>query len=116
MSSLRIALLLLTTLQLVTQAASAAPVNINSADGPTLARELKGIGETKAAAIIEYRTKHGAFRTIDDLALVKGVGQKLVDRNRADLRVSGAAVAAPAAAPRPAAPAARPANGSGTRR
>jgi len=74
----------------------AAPVNINSADAATFARELKGVGDTKAAAIVEYRRTHGAFKTVDDLALVKGIGQKLVDRNRADLRI-GRLV--PAAAP-----------------
>ncbi len=67
---------------------AAAPVDINSADAATLARELKGVGETKAAAIVEYRRTHGPFKTIDDLALVKGIGQKLVDRNRSDLRLS----------------------------
>lgn len=91
---------------------TAAPVDINSADAATLARELKGVGDTKAAAIVEYRRTHGPFKTIDDLALVKGIGQKLVDRNRPDLRLSrvaaatspaaaaskGAAIGAPAAA------------------
>ena len=65
----------------------AAPVDINSADAATLSKELKGVGDTKAAAIVEYRRTHGPFKTLDDLALVKGIGQKLVDRNRADLRL-----------------------------
>jgi len=73
---------------------AAAPVDINSADAATLARELKGVGETKAAAIVEYRRTHGPFKTIDDLALVKGIGQKLVDRNRSDLRLSRVAAGA----------------------
>jgi competence protein ComEA len=78
--------------------AAAGPVNINSADAATFARELKGIGAAKAAAIIDYRQKHGAFRSVDELALVKGVGQKLIDRNRADLRLDRSA-AKPAGTP-----------------
>ena len=90
--------------------ALAGPVDVNSADAATLARELKGVGDAKAAAIVEYRRTHGAFKSLDELALVKGIGQKLVDRNRADLRLgrvtSGAAPAAAAAkAPVPAKPA-----------
>jgi competence protein ComEA len=87
-------------------AAQAAPVDINSADAATLARELKGVGDAKAATIVEYRRTHGGFKTVDDLALVKGIGAKLVERNRADLRLGrfvpgagGAAGSAPAAAP-----------------
>ena len=88
----------------------AGPVDINSADAATLARELKGVGDAKAAAIVEYRRTHGAFKSLDELALVKGIGQKLVDRNRADLRLGrvtpGAAPAAAAArTPAPAKPA-----------
>ena len=77
------------------------PVNINAADAPTLAHELRGIGPVKAQAIVEYRQKHGAFRTVDELAQVKGISQKLIDRNRSDLRI-GQGAAAPAAASRPA--------------
>jgi competence protein ComEA len=67
--------------------AVAGPVNINTADAPTIAKELKGIGLTRAAAIVEYRGKHGAFKSADELALVKGIGQKAIEKNRADIRV-----------------------------
>ena len=56
-----------------------APVNINSADAATLAQDLKGIGAVKAQAIVDYRQKHGTFRTVDELAQVKGISQKLID-------------------------------------
>lgn len=82
----------------------AGPVNINTADAATLAKELSGVGDVKAAAIVEYRQKHGAFKTVDDLALVPGIGNKFVERNRQNLRLDKAAStpasAAPAAAPR----------------
>ena len=81
-----------------------APVNINSADAATLAQDLKGIGGVKAQAIVDYRQKHGTFRTVDELAQVKGISQKLIDRNRADLRVDRTAPAAAATARAPAKP------------
>jgi competence protein ComEA len=80
--------------------ALAGPVNINTADAATLARELKGVGMKRAQAIIDYRDKHGAFRSADELALVKGIGAKAIEANRADIRVDGRAT--------PATPAARP--------
>ena len=94
---------------LITAIGIAGPVNINTADAATLARELKGIGAAKAQAIVEHRQKHGAFRSLDELALVKGIGQKLVDRNRPDLRIERTVMpavptgAAAAKAPAPAA-------------
>ena len=42
----------------------------------------------KAKAIVEYRTKHGPFRSVDDLSLVKGIGERTVDKNRTDIQVS----------------------------
>ena len=93
------------------------PVNINSADAATLARELKGVGPAKAEAIIQYRQQHGAFRSADELALVKGIGPKFIEKNRAQIRVDQMrvdavrrpAVAAGGGKPVPAVPAARPA-------
>ncbi len=66
----------------------AGPVNVNTADAQTISEELNGIGLTKAKAIIDYRKKHGPFKNADELSLVKGIGERTVDRNRADIRVS----------------------------
>ena len=68
-------------------AALAGPVNINTADAETISKELKGIGLTKAEAIVEYRKKHGPFKNADELSLVKGIGERTVDMNRADILV-----------------------------
>ena len=68
-------------------AALAGPVNVNTADAETISEELKGIGLSKAEAIVEYREKHGPFRSADDLSLVKGIGERTVELNRADIRV-----------------------------
>ena len=66
----------------------AGPVNVNTADAETISAELKGIGLSKARAIVEYRKKHGPFRSADDLSLVKGIGERTVELNRDDIRVS----------------------------
>jgi competence protein ComEA len=72
------------------QAVPAGPgVDLNTADAATLARELQGIGESRALAIVEHRRRHGPFRSVDELALVRGIGPKTVERNRARLRIGG---------------------------
>ncbi len=63
----------------------AGPVNINTADAATLARELNGVGISKAALIVEYRESHGAFKTADDLAKVKGIGKMTIEKNRENI-------------------------------
>ena len=68
--------------------AFAGPVNVNTADAETLSAELKGVGISKARAIVEYRKKHGPFQSADDLSLVKGIGERTVDLNRTDIQVS----------------------------
>jgi competence protein ComEA len=67
----------------------AGPVNINTADAPTLARELDGIGLARAQAIIEHREKNGPFKAAEDLAEVKGIGMKVVEQNRENIQLSG---------------------------
>ena len=65
----------------------AGPVDINRADAATIAKELTGIGPARAKAIVEYREKNGAFKSADELAKVKGVGAKMVEANRANIRI-----------------------------
>jgi competence protein ComEA len=67
----------------------AEPVNINTADAATLAKSLNGVGPAKAKAIVSYREKNGPFKSADQLAMVDGFSQKLIDKIRADVRVSG---------------------------
>jgi len=84
-------------------AALAGPVNVNSADATTLARELDGIGPAKAQAIVEYRQKNGPFRSADDLLQVDGIGDRVLELNRANIRLNGGAAApAPRAGQKPA--------------
>lgn len=58
--------------------------NINTADAVTLQRELNGIGQAKAQAIIAYRA-HGPFHSVDEILEVKGIGSALLERNREKL-------------------------------
>lgn len=71
---------------LFTGAAFAGPVDINKADASTIAKELEDIGPSRAKAIVEYREKHGAFKSADDLSKIKGIGSKAIDKNRANIK------------------------------
>ena len=84
---------------LLGQVVFAEPVNINTADATALAKALDGIGPAKAKAIVSYREKNGPFKSADQLAMVEGITQKLIDKNRADIRLGAADKAVPAAAP-----------------
>jgi len=66
--------------------AIAGPVNVNTADASTLARELQGVGMAKAEAIVSYREKNGPFKSADDLVKVKGLGKKIIEQNKVNLR------------------------------
>lgn len=70
-----------------TQSATGAPgssrlVNINRATGEELAR-LPGVGEGIAARIIEHRERHGAFRRVEHLLMVRGISERRFEELRA---------------------------------
>jgi len=100
----RLAAAVAVSLALSLSAFAATPVNINKADATTIAKSLDGIGKAKATAIVAYRDEHGPFKSANDLAQVKGIGQSLVDRNHDAILLSGGTPAASAkdAAPMPA--------------
>jgi len=62
-----------------------AKVDINNAKVEELTT-LKGIGEAKAKAIVEYRKKH-CFTKAMDLTQVKGIGEKTVEKNKKEIVV-----------------------------
>ncbi|RON50713.1 ComEA family DNA-binding protein [Pseudomonas frederiksbergensis] len=63
-------------------------VDLNNADALTLQRELAGVGEAKAKAIVAYRESNGAFSSIDELLEVKGIGKAILERNRDKIEVN----------------------------
>jgi competence protein ComEA len=62
-----------------TAAGAAVKININTADEAVLT-EVKGIGKSKAKAIIAYRDKNGPFKTVDELTKVKGIKEKSLSK------------------------------------
>lgn len=89
-------LLLVLATWLAMMGAALAQVNINTATKEQL-DGLKGIGPAKAQAIIDYRTKNGAFKTVDDLEKVPGIGPATLKEIRNDITVSGGTAPAKAA-------------------
>lgn len=61
-------------------------ININYADLDQL-QQLDGIGKVKAQAIIDYRETYGAFKTVDELVNVGGIGEKTLEKNRDKITV-----------------------------
>jgi len=66
------------------------PINLNSANVEQL-QTIHGIGEKTAAAIVAYRTEHGAFKTVDALTNVKGIGDKKLEQIRDEFELTGEA-------------------------
>ena len=76
-------------------AADGAVVNINTASAAELAT-LSGIGPVKAQAIVQHREKDGQFKSVDDLKLVQGIGDKLLEQLRPHITVDGKTEMSPA--------------------
>ncbi|MHC8291537.1 ComEA family DNA-binding protein [Pseudomonas sp. XS1P51] len=72
----------------VSPKAQSGKVDLNEADAPTLQRELSGVGEAKAKAIVAYRESNGPFASVDELLEVKGIGKAILDKNRDKLEVN----------------------------
>lgn len=57
-------------------------VNINSANAEQLSEGLNGIGVKRALRIVEYRNDNGAFTSAEQLLEVKGIGAKVLEKNK----------------------------------
>ena len=84
---------LILSLALAGAAIAGETVNINTADAGTIDRVLVNVGPAKAQAIVDYRKANGAFRSAEQLALVKGIGLKTVEKNRDRIAVGAPRVA-----------------------
>ncbi|MDT8283824.1 MAG: helix-hairpin-helix domain-containing protein [Gammaproteobacteria bacterium] len=62
--------------------AQAEKLNINTASAEQIATTMTGIGNSKAKAIVEYRSTKGKFTSINDLENVGGIGSKTIEKNK----------------------------------
>ena len=62
-------------------------IDINTADALAISNTLKGIGLSKANAIIAYRESYGSFHAIEELEAVKGIGKTTIEKNKHLIRI-----------------------------
>lgn len=65
----------------VTQATSAKRLDLNHVDASTLAKQIKGIGKKRAIAIVAYRHDKGPFKNFNELANVRGISKRFIEKN-----------------------------------
>jgi len=95
-SSLTFCCLLATAILATAKKPPLKPVNINSATSEEL-QQVPGIGPVTADKILQMRKSYGAFKSVDDLLAVKGLGKKRLEKMRKYLTVSRAVASKPAA-------------------
>jgi competence protein ComEA len=82
----------------------AAPVNLNAATSEEL-QLVPGIGPATAEKILQMRKNYGAFKSVDDLLAIKGIGPKRLEKMRKYLTVGKpSSTSKPAAAAKPTLP------------
>lgn len=69
-----------------------AAININTATETEL-QTLKGIGPSKAKAIVEHREKNGLFKTTPDIKNVKGIGDGIYNSISSEINVGNKPIA-----------------------
>jgi competence protein ComEA len=84
-------LLLVLVMLVAFSGVAVAAVTINTATKEELT-SIKGVGEKRAQEIIDYRTKNGPFKTVDDLQKVPGIGPGLMKQIRSQVSTSGKTV------------------------
>ena len=70
-------------------------VNINKADQQALQYYLKGVGKVKAKAIVDYRRKHGNFKSVNELLEVPGIGKATLKKIRKNISLTTGVTKAP---------------------
>ncbi|HBF07664.1 MAG TPA: hypothetical protein DHW71_14770 [Gammaproteobacteria bacterium] len=69
-----------------TQQVEQASININSATAQEIASALKGVGLSKAQAIVDFRTLNGSFLQLEEITQVKGIGASTLEKNKDKIR------------------------------
>ena len=87
---LSLCLLLLVPLSSATKKPLTQPININTADSPQL-QLVPGIGPSTAAKILQMRKSYGAFKSVNDLMAIRGIGPKRLEKMRKYLTVGKSA-------------------------
>src|SRR5271155_4893366 len=77
----------------------AAPIDLNTATSEQL-QQVPGIGPSTADKILQMRKSYGAFKSVDDLLAVRGIGPKRLDKMRKYLVVGKAPATKSAAVPK----------------
>lgn len=72
---------------LISGAALADALNLNTAGAEEIAEVMTGIGKVKADAIVKDREANGKFKSIEDLTRVKGIGPATIEKNRDKIKV-----------------------------
>jgi competence protein ComEA len=93
-------LLLLAVVSSATKKPPTQPININSADSAQL-QLVPGIGPSTAEKILQMRKSYGAFKSVNDLMAIRGIGPKRLEKMRKYLTVGKLAAPVPSA-PQPA--------------
>ena len=57
-------------------------ININTASAQELSEGLNGVGIKRAESIVQYRQTHGNFSSVEQLIAVKGIGEKVLEKNK----------------------------------
>ena len=61
---------------------AAEKININIATAEQIATTMTGVGNSKAEAIVKYRSTHGKFKTLQELENISGIGEKTIEKNK----------------------------------
>jgi competence protein ComEA len=83
------------------------PVNLNAATSEEL-QQVPGIGPATAEKIVQMRKSYGAFKSVNDLLAIRGIGKKRLEKMRKYLTVGKPAAPGKATEPAPGAPSKKP--------
>lgn len=75
----------LSTLSLGQPDTNSMTINVNQASAEQLAENLDGVGVTRAQAIVQHRENYGQFERVEELLMVRGIGDSILEANRSKI-------------------------------